>query len=218
MKRASYILLTILFFAIAQGQDWISVGEADTTGIRITVHMIGAAWTFNDGGLGAEHGSAASFPVLSVADTFEADASDSVQPCDIIHQAFWIENTGGIALDFNTYLSEALTGPTWSHDNVNITCATISREDTIGGAYAFALSDGDSLTPAAPAWIVLPEAVGAADEFENLLAENPLEMSDGVWTTQVDQREYHLEFVTPISSSTTTLQSVYTCIVGKISD
>jgi len=218
MKKAAYILLIILLFAIAEGQDWVSSGEADTTCISITVHMVSAAWTFDYGGLGAEHGSDATFPVSPVADTFAADASDSVQPCDVIHQVFWIENIGGIALDFNTLLSEALTGPTWSHDNVNITCVAISMEDTIGGAYAFEVSDGDSLTPAAPAWIVLPETVGAADEFENLLAESPLEMSDGVWTTQIDQREYHLEFITPISSSTTASQSIYTCIIGKISD
>ena len=221
MRKTKYILSIILFgiVTISLGQEWISTTSPDTVYIVISVSMIGAQWTFDDGGTGAENTTAAAFSFSTVADTFAATGDTPVHPCDIIHRVFWLENTGGITLDFNTYLDEGLSGPTWSHDNSNITCATINMIDTIGGAYSFEESDGDSLTPTAPSWIVLPEdSIGLTDEFENLWAEDPNNIGDSVWTSQDDQREFHLKYIMPISSTDTLEQNFYSIIVGKISD
>ena len=205
---------------ICWGQsDWMSTSSPDTTYILIHADLIGASWTFNHGGTGAENTTAANFLFSVIGDTLSAAGDTTVRPCDVIHKIFWIENTGGVTLDFNVYIPTMASGPDWIHDPTNITCITINRENVYGGAYAFEPSDGDSTTPSSPSWNVLPDDdVGTADEFEDLLGEDPSSFGDGTWTSQTDQRELHLKYVMPISSTTTAEQRIYTVVVGKISD
>ncbi len=215
-----WIAVAVLTGCSVYAQEWESSSSPDTTFIILRVDLIGASWNFNFGGTGAENTTDTLISFTSVGDTFEATDTITVRPCDVIHQVFWIENTGGVSLDFNTYLLNSVSGPDWSHDPVNITCASIVAEDRFGGAFSFEPSDGDSATPSAPAWVVLPEdSVGATDEFEDLPGEDPdAPAVDGAWAEQTDQTEYHLKYVMPISSSTTAVQHIYTVITGKISD
>ncbi len=222
MKRLLLVAAALALLAGASwAQTWTSTAEQspDTVWVKVNVHMIGAQWTFNVGGEGSDHSTTAPTLVWSVTADTVATEDSLVHPCDVLHEVFWIENTGGVTLDFNTYFDEGLSGPTWSHDNSNITCATINAEDTVGGAYAFETSDGAVSGPSS--WTVLPEDEGSTDEYENLMAEDPTEAptpDDGSWEAEADQVEYHLEFVMPMSSSTTATQSLYVCVIGKISD
>ncbi|MCD6595189.1 hypothetical protein J7L68_05900 [bacterium] len=219
LKHLYFIIISIVLgFTILQAQPLI-LDEGTPGHISIHVSMVGASWTFNEGGVGSENTTAAIFSFSTVADTFAATGDTIVHPCDIIHRVFWLENTGGITLDFDTYLDNGRTGPDWSHDAMNITCPTVNAENKFAGAYSFELSDGDSLTPAPPSWIVLPEdSVGSIDEFEGLWAEDPYNTGDNIWDSQDDQREYHIEYIMPISSSTLNQQHIYSVIIGKLSD
>ncbi|MCD6532147.1 hypothetical protein J7K99_06870 [bacterium] len=217
MKRLLLVAAIAALAVMAWGQTWTSTADQspDTVWIHLNVTMVGVQWTFNYGGVGGDNTYTGSFTYSVSGDTFEATGSADVHTCDVIHHVFWIENVGGMTMDFNTYLDEGLTGPTWSHDNSNITCATINAEDTIGGAYTFEASDG--AVSHSGSWTVLPEDLGS-DEYENLVAEDPSSPGEGTWGSESDQVEYHLELVMPISSSTTAAQDIYVCVIGKISD
>lgn len=212
------ILLFALPLTICEAQDWISAGSPDTIYIMITVNMIGAGWTCNEGGDGALH----SVPPLSfslTADTLSAEldsATAPVNPCDVIHHIFWIENTGGITLDFNAFYDEMLSGPDWVHSDAETT--SCRGEDTLVGSYSFEPPDPTlSTTPAV--WTVLPESLGATDEYEDLYAEDPNALGDGIWEAdENDIVDFHILYVMPGSSSSIRMQHFYSVLVAKLTD
>ncbi len=219
------VLIVIIAFAFAifpaevcVAQDWTSSSSPDTVYIEISVRMVGASWTFSDGGTGLAH-TAPALAFSHAADTFAAAADSAtapVYPCDKIHHIFWIENTGGITLDINTFFSEDLSGPDWVHsDFADTTCRGV---DTLVGSYAFKPAD-PTLSTIPSVWTVLPEDLGASDEYENLYAEDPTALGDGTWDAgEADIIDFHILYVVPSSSSTIMMQNFYSVVVAKISD
>ncbi len=99
-------LLVVVVYAQA---PWLTTDHGtDTLAIRINFRMVGVQWsldTLADGIYGESPSfSAANYRVSAVdtdtlAWTYVA-ADDSSRPCDSMFQCYWLENTGGLALEF----------------------------------------------------------------------------------------------------------------------
>ena len=216
---APIIAFTFFSAGICNAQDWTSSTATDTVYIKIAVRMIGASWIFNEGGTGPAH-TAPALAFSHTADTFDAAADSAtapVYPCDKIHHIFWLENTGGITLDINAFFSEALSGPDWVHSDFVDT--TGRGMDTLVGSYAFEPPDPTLSTDPVADWTVLPEDIGASDEYENLYAEDPTSPGDSTWNAgESDIIDFHILYVIPGSSTTIMMQHFYSIVVAKISD
>ncbi len=220
-KKLVFVLSLVLIFPLCNAQEWTSSGSPDTVFIRMAVRMIGASWTFNEGGEGPSH-TAPSLSFALDADTFHAEldsATMPVNPCDVMHHIFWIENTGGVSLDFNVFFDESLSGPDWIHDDA--ATEDCRGEDTLLGSYSFEPAD-PSLSTTPSIWTVLPESIGTSDEFEDLYAEDPTEtptIDDGTWEAdEQDIVDFHIMYVMPGSSSSLNMQHFFTAVAGKLTD
>ena len=239
---AAVLLLAVCAWAQV---DYISMGEVDTTAIKMTVHMVGAKWsldTLADGwGAGMDDVMPAwQYIVDADMDTHravQADA-DSVEPCDDIVGAFWAENRGGVALDLEAKYK--YVGPDWSIHATAFSCA---------GAFGTGVNDVSALN------LVYMDANGIVDdnvatdynantvitnafqEFDNptfrspsqpyapstatgtnLYAEDPVVTGDGTFGDQIDQIEIYLDWIIPASSTTTADQSIIVVLRGAIMD
>ncbi len=223
-KRLSAAVLFLFFGGVFAQVVAPSAGEEAR--LTVAVSMVGLKYTVTLGGQGSEHSPTAPALVWSlVGDTFSA-ALDTVHPCDFLHAVFWIENTGGITLDFNIWDNEVSTDWVKNPTATNGCAALVEPappfgENSYGSCYSFEASDGVPATPDSGfvGWVAAPVGgVGSEDEFEGLWAQDPNDTSDGVWSVQLDQRELHIGILAPYTSSTTAPQTIDLSLTGKVTD
>jgi len=243
MKRLFLIAAIAALTVMAWGQITRDATN-DSVVIRINVHMEGLEWTIDTiNGTGGWCSTSDVSPTWNAtSDSFYTDDQE-VSPCQKIYAAFWVENTGGITMDMSIY---GTSGPDWTWDDDQLTCAGVYSDHTSGAAdtAAFAAlfkeSDGtedyaDGTDPAAND--VVPNGASAEAEVTNanwnsesspsanstsdglhLMAEDPTATGDGTFADQDDQAEFYVHLVAPPSATNTSTQYFRVVLTGKIAD
>ncbi|MCD6417355.1 hypothetical protein J7M00_01060 [bacterium] len=234
------VVLALVVGGVWAQPDWTSsTTPDDTVFIKLNVAMTGFEFIFDYQSSGNTHTAPSVTPSMVGTDTsfFDFTGSDAVSPCEIIHEVFFIENTGGITADMDIWLSreDTVTGSdAWSlvSSPSAHTCANTAENQYISG-YLWQQGtsdyDGDASTPAAPTWIDMvtsaPSGSPATDQLDDLVAEDPENTGDFTsstpvaWSTvQNDRAELHLEVLIPFSSTSTKTHSFLFNVMGKISD
>ncbi len=222
----------------------VSVGEGDTVHIRVTLRMVGAAWSIDTLADGWDNDSYVLDSVWSYdGDSFWVNAGE-VDPCSVLVPAYWLENLGGITLDI---LVRAETGPDWVWHDSLLDCASIEAlgmPDVAGIAIVAMRADGiiDDFSPALISSRCIPPVTGSWDEIDidsyypsppyfswrypyvdstgtNLAAHDPLVApGDGEYRRDNDQMELYFYILPPPISTATEAQKVRFWIKAKISD
>ena len=239
------LLAAVLLIAVcAQAQvDYISVGDIDTTAIKMTVHMVGVKWsldTLADGwGAGMDDVMPAwTYIVDAAMDTHVATQAlaDSVEPCDDIIGAFWAENLGGVAIDLEAKYK--YVGPNWTIHATAFNCAlafTPPANNITALCLIYMDANGvpdDNVTTDHSANTVVTNTfqeldnptfrsiaqpyVASTPTATNLYAEDPSATGDGTFGDQLDQIELYLDWIMPASSTTTANQSMIVVLRGQI--
>ena len=245
MKKAIYIFLIILF-GVVSAQDWVSTASPDTVYTNITVCMVGVRWSLDTLADGWDDELDAVMPPWNFISDADLDthvavqaAGDSVHPCDDIIGAFWLENVGGVTLDFETYYKSV--GPLWTihptaYDcagafgafpwTANSTALVMNYLPSDGVPDDFAATDPDGAADVVTNAYKELNNTNFAHPTElytfvtasgvNLYAEDPLSIGDGVFAAQIDQLELYYDWIMPATSTTSGDQTVIILIRGAI--
>ena len=237
------LLLAAVVLALVVG-SWAQVqvtsaASGETLSVKINVHMVGVAWTLNmysangvDGALASSLGDLLTDGSLTWSATGDTigTSNEEVRPCRVLHQVFWMENTGGITIDIDISHTDVEPTHAWSQYTTSIgTDCSGQSEDEYRLEYLLYDSDADSTTPdGSYAWSTnlqhVPGSEGAIVSAAtddggtdlDLLAEDPSAITDGSWADQDDQREFHVVFITPPSASATENHSYKVNLRGTI--
>jgi len=246
MKKALYISSIMFLLGIVYAQDWTSsTTPSDTVFIRLNVKMIGPKWSLDTLADGWDDELDAVMPPWNFISDADLDthaaiqaAGDSVHPCDDIIGAFWLENVGGITLDFETCYKSV--GPLWTIHATAYDCAgafgalpgTLNASALVFNYLAadgvpddFAATDPDANDVVTNTYRELnntnfahptePYPYATASGV-NLYAEDPFSLGDGVFANQTDQLELYYNWIMPATSTTSDDQTVLILIRGAV--
>lgn len=210
------LLIICSAFNLCYAQE-ISLSDTLAGEIQIRIRMIGFGYSVNVGGTGAGRTpTAPMFTWSAVADTL-LSSSEVVHPCDFLTPVFWIENIGGIVLDFDIW-ERGMTA-NWSKSaTATNNCTLFTAHNFYGSSYMLTPSDGDSLTPDAGSlvWTPLPTSIGATREYLGLQGSDWFTTQDGIWASERDQLEIHLGLLMPFSSTVTAPQRIVTYLIARV--
>lgn len=185
--------------------------------IQIRIRMLGFGYSVNAGGTGAGRTPTAPSFVWSAAGESLLSSTETVYPCDFLTPVFWIENIGGIVLDFDVW-EQGMTINWTKYPTATNNCAVFTTQNFYGSSYMFTPSDGDSLTPpsASLIWTSLPTSIGTTREYRGLQGSDLFTQQDGIWANQTDQLELHMGLLMPFSSTTTAPQKIVTHLIARV--
>ncbi len=209
------LLLLGVLFAFGAGL-WAQVTQV-TDGtqretIRFRLTMRGVQLTYHIGGTGADQAvlAATGYADWVAGTTTRLARKNGTQcnPCDILHQVMWVENTGGVYVDINGYhaytqVNSGAADHAWSAVAAlaPFTHCPAARDDYVFVAGITAVADITPATHAFPTERISMHNhfVAATHVFETgIPAEDPANRGDGTWGVGfTDQRTIDIVVVLP---------------------
>ena len=209
MKKLLLVAMVLALCVGSWAQTQVIDGTTDLT-IRFRITMRGLQLTYVVGGTGDDESLMAGCTItpwaVSGADMFLL-IGEGMNPCDVFHQVFWVENTGAVVADLigwhvYTRTASGAADADWVASAALVANATqcVVTEDR----YKFSTAFTTSYTAVGHSYgaphVDMGSHIGegAAYTFiDGFVAEDPANRGDGTWDNDTDQRTFDIVVTLP---------------------
>jgi len=210
MKKLLFAAMVLALCVSAWAQVSLAIdGTTDMT-IRFRITMRGLQLTYHVGGTGNDESildAAGITPwALSGTDMFLL-IGDDMNPCDVFHQVFWVENTGGVVADLKgwhayTQANSGLADGAWVCSAALVANATqcVTSVDRYKFSTAFTSAYSDAGHAYGAPHVSMHNHIGEGNSetfIEAFVAEDPANRGDGTWGDDTDQRTIDIVVTLP---------------------